>query len=79
MERSYYTTELIKQLRIKRGLSRDDLAHRLGYKTAQYIWSVESSRTLPSPKLLKEFSKALGVKLNVLKSAAMKDFEKKFR
>jgi transcriptional regulator with XRE-family HTH domain len=56
----------LRQLRIKKGLTQQELAERLGYKTNSYISDVEKGHFIPSRERLKKIAKALGVPFKVL-------------
>jgi transcriptional regulator with XRE-family HTH domain len=56
----------LKQLRIKKGLTQQQLAEKLGYKTNSYISDVESGHFIPSRDKLKKIARALGVSFKVL-------------
>jgi len=56
----------LRQLRIKKGLTQQKLAEKLGYKTNSYVSDVESGRFIPSKEKLKKIAKALGVSFKVL-------------
>jgi len=56
----------LRQLRIKKGLTQQQLAERLGYKTNSYISDVESGHFIPSRDKLKKIAKALGIPFRVL-------------
>ena len=56
----------LRQLRIQKGLTQQQLAERLGYKTNSYISDVESGHFIPSRDKLKKIAKALGVSFRVL-------------
>ncbi|RSN76246.1 helix-turn-helix domain-containing protein [Candidatus Methanodesulfokora washburnensis] len=56
----------LKQLRIQKGLTQQQLAERLGYKTNSYISDVESGHFIPSREKLKKIAKALDVPFKVL-------------
>jgi transcriptional regulator with XRE-family HTH domain len=56
----------LRQLRIEKGLTQQELAERLGYKTNSYISDVESGRFIPSREKLKKIARALDVPLKVL-------------
>jgi len=58
--------EKLRQLRIKKGLTQQQLAEKLGYKTNSYISDVESGHFIPSKEKLKRIAKALGVPFRVL-------------
>jgi len=50
----------IKQLRIEKGMTQEELARRVGYKTKSSINKIESSRDFPIKKII-PFADALGV------------------
>lgn len=56
----------LRQLRAQRGLSRRDLAMRLGV-SAITVWQWEAGRTLPRPANRKNLCRALGVAPKELK------------
>jgi transcriptional regulator with XRE-family HTH domain len=56
----------IRKLRIEKGLTQQELAERLGYKTNSYISDVESGRFIPSRDKLKKIARALDVPFKVL-------------
>jgi len=56
----------LKRLRIEKGLTQQQLAERLGYKTNSYISDVESGHFIPSREKLKKIARALGVPFKVL-------------
>jgi transcriptional regulator with XRE-family HTH domain len=56
----------LRQLRIKKGLTQQQLAERLGYVTNSYISDVESGHFIPSRDKLKKIAKALDVPFKVL-------------
>jgi transcriptional regulator with XRE-family HTH domain len=56
----------LRQLRIEKGLTQQQLAERLGYKTNSYISDVEKGHFIPSRDKLKKIAKALGVPFKVL-------------
>jgi len=56
----------LRQLRIKKGLTQQQLAEKLGYKTNSYISDVESGHFIPSREKLKKIAKALDVPFKVL-------------
>jgi transcriptional regulator with XRE-family HTH domain len=51
----------LRQLRIQKGLTQQELAEKLGYKTNSYISDVESGHFIPSRDKLKRIAKALDV------------------
>jgi len=51
----------LRQLRIKKSLTQQQLAERFGYKTNSYVSDVESGHFIPSRDKLKEIARALGV------------------
>jgi transcriptional regulator with XRE-family HTH domain len=56
----------LRQLRIEKGLTQQELAERLGYKTNSYISDVESGHFIPSKEKLKKIARALDVSFKVL-------------
>jgi transcriptional regulator with XRE-family HTH domain len=56
----------LKQLRIEKGLTQQQLAERLGYVTNSYISDVEKGHFIPSRDKLKRIARALGVPFKVL-------------
>jgi transcriptional regulator with XRE-family HTH domain len=56
----------LRQLRIEKGLTQQELAERLGYVTNSYISDVESGHFIPSREKLKKIAKALDVPFKVL-------------
>jgi len=56
----------LRQLRIRKGLTQQQLAERLGYKTNSYISDIESGHFIPSREKLEKIAKALGVPFRVL-------------
>jgi transcriptional regulator with XRE-family HTH domain len=51
----------LRKLREKKGLTQQQLAERLGYKTNSYISDVESGHFIPSREKLKKIARALEV------------------
>ena len=51
---------------MQKGLTQQQLAERLGYKTNSYISDVESGHFIPSREKLKKIAKALGIPFRVL-------------
>jgi transcriptional regulator with XRE-family HTH domain len=56
----------LRQLRIEKGLTQQQLAERLGYKSNSYVSDVESGRFIPSRDKLKKIARALDVPFKVL-------------
>ena len=56
----------LRKLRIEKGLTQQQLAERLGYKTNSYVSDVESGHFIPSREKLKKIAKALDVPFKVL-------------
>jgi transcriptional regulator with XRE-family HTH domain len=56
----------LRQLRIEKGLTQQELAERLGYKTNSYVSDVESGHFIPSKDKLKKIARALDVPFKVL-------------
>jgi transcriptional regulator with XRE-family HTH domain len=51
----------LRQLRIKKGLTQQQLAKKLGYVTNSYVSDVESGHFIPSRDKLKKIARALDV------------------
>jgi transcriptional regulator with XRE-family HTH domain len=51
----------LRQLRIKKGLTQQQLAEKLGYVTNSYVSDVESGHFIPSGDKLKKIARALDV------------------
>jgi transcriptional regulator with XRE-family HTH domain len=51
----------LRQLRIRKGLTQQQLAEKLGYVTNSYVSDVESGHFIPSRERLKKIAKALDV------------------
>ncbi len=51
----------LKKLREERGVSQQELAKRLGYKSNSYIFDIERGSFIPSDDKLKRLAKALAV------------------
>jgi len=56
----------LRQLRIEKGLTQQQLAEKLGYVTNSYISDVESGHFIPSKDKLKRIARALDVPFKVL-------------
>jgi transcriptional regulator with XRE-family HTH domain len=56
----------LRQLRLQRGLTQQQLAEKLDYKTNSYISDVESGHFIPSKEKLKKIARALNVSFKVL-------------
>jgi transcriptional regulator with XRE-family HTH domain len=56
----------LRQLRIKKGLTQQQLAEKLGYVTNSYISDVESGHFIPSRDKLRKIARALGVSFKEL-------------
>ena len=56
----------LRQLRIEKGLTQQQLAEKLGYKTNSYISDVESGHFIPSKEKLRKIARALDVPFKVL-------------
>lgn len=57
----------LRKIRKDKGVSQQDLAERLGYRTNSYIADIEKGKFIPSAKRLKEIAKALGVSFSGIK------------
>jgi len=51
----------MKQIRLEKGISQEDLAERLGVGSNSYISDAERGRFLPSDKKLKEWADIMGL------------------
>lgn len=51
----------MKQIRLERGISQEDLAERLGVGSNSYISDAERGRFLPSDEKLKEWADIMGL------------------
>jgi transcriptional regulator with XRE-family HTH domain len=56
----------LRRLRIEKGLTQQQLADRLGYKTNSYISDVEHGHFIPSREKLRKIARALDVPFKVL-------------
>jgi transcriptional regulator with XRE-family HTH domain len=56
----------LRQLRIEKGLTQQQLAEKLGYVTNSYISDVESGHFIPSRDKLRKIAKALEVPFRAL-------------
>jgi len=56
----------LRQLRIQKGLTQQQLAERLGYVTNSYVSDVESGHFIPSRDKLRKIARALDVPFKVL-------------
>jgi transcriptional regulator with XRE-family HTH domain len=55
----------LRQLRIQKGLTQQQLAERRGYKSNSYVSDVESGHFIPSRDKLKKIARALDVPFKV--------------
>mgnify|MGYP001574594655 CR=1 FL=1 len=53
--------EKIKQIRLEKGLTQEQVANELGYPTNTYISDVERGRFIPQPDKLEKMAKAFGM------------------
>jgi transcriptional regulator with XRE-family HTH domain len=51
----------LRQLRLQRGLTQDQVTKVLGYSTRGYVSDVESGKFIPGPDKLPKYAKALGM------------------
>jgi transcriptional regulator with XRE-family HTH domain len=58
----------LRQLRMKKGLTQQQLAEKLGYVTNSYISDVESGHFIPPRDKLKKIARALDVRLKCLRT-----------
>ena len=61
----------LRRLRIKRGLTQQQIAEKLGYVTNSYVSDVEKGAFIPSKEKLKKIAKALGVPFKELDDLLM--------
>ena len=57
--------QLIKNKRLELGMTQEELAHKVGYKTKGSIQKLENTRDMPIKKL-KPIAEALGIDVKVL-------------
>jgi transcriptional regulator with XRE-family HTH domain len=58
----------LRRLRLEKGLTQQELAEKLGYKTNSYISDVRSGHFIPSKEKLKKIVRALDVPFKVLEN-----------
>jgi transcriptional regulator with XRE-family HTH domain len=58
----------LRQLRIKKGLTQQQLAEKLGYVTNSYVSDVESGHFIPSRNKLREIARALDISLKEIEN-----------
>ena len=51
----------IKQIRLEKGLSQEQVAKEMGYSSNMYVSDVERGRFVPQPDKLDKLAKALGI------------------
>jgi len=56
----------LRQLRIKKGLTQQQLAEKLGYKSNNYVSDIETGYFIPLKEKLKKIAKALDVPFKVI-------------
>jgi len=61
--------ELIRKLRVSRGLSQSELARRIG-SSSSYLCRIEAGERMPSPPMMLKMSKALGCEYEKLLGAS---------
>ncbi len=57
----------MRKLRRERGISQQELAKMLGYKSNSYIYDIERGYFIPSDKKIKKLAKALAVPFSKIK------------
>ena len=70
--------ERIRDLRIKAGMTQDDLAHAMGYKDRSMIAKIESGKVDISQTKIVEFAKVLNTTPGYLMGWVEEQFEKAF-
>lgn len=70
--------ERIRDLRIKAGMTQDDLAHAMGYKDRSMIAKIESGKVDISQTKIVEFAKVLNTTPGYLMGWVEKQFEEAF-
>ena len=61
----------LRKLREEKGMSQQELAKRLGYKTNSYVSDMERGKFIPSQQKLREIAKALGVPFSIIKDSLL--------
>jgi transcriptional regulator with XRE-family HTH domain len=69
--------KLLKDARIKKGLTQMDVARAMNYSSAQFISNWERDIVDPPAKSFKRIAKILGVTVASLRDAYMRDAEDK--
>ena len=57
----------LRKIRDEKGMSQQELAKRLGYKTNSYVSDMEKGKFVPSLGKMKKIAKALGISFSKLK------------
>ncbi|MDP2659717.1 MAG: helix-turn-helix transcriptional regulator [Dehalococcoidia bacterium] len=63
--------EQFRRMREERGISRVELARRMGHKSASYLYDIETGVFIPTDDNLRELARALGVPLTDLRGMAL--------
>jgi len=73
-----HLARVIKENRIKVGLTQKQLAKKLGYKTVVFISRLENGQYGIIPSKVKKLAKALGISPEHIAQARVNDFEEKY-
>ena len=74
-----FQKNLIKEFRLKVGLSQNELAKKLGYKNGQFISNVERDIAAFPVERYWDLNKVLGVPMQRFVEYKLKDYEKDLR
>jgi transcriptional regulator with XRE-family HTH domain len=61
----------LQKIRREKGISQQELARRLGYKTNSYVSDMEKGKFIPSQQKLREIAKALGLPFSKIKDSLL--------
>lgn len=69
MEKNTYSTfgKKLKQLRLSKGISQEDVAFKLGFKSNSYISDAESGRFIPSDDKMIKWADIVGSSMNEIR------------
>lgn len=71
------TANLLTAARSSLGISRSEVAMKLGFNSTQYVYMVETGHKLPSERILKEWASIYGLSTDQLQSAIDDDRKNK--
>lgn len=60
-------SQKLRRIRKEKGISQQELAQRLGYKSNSYIADIEKGKFIPSKEKLKKIAKALDISFSQIK------------